>query len=118
MRRRDLLVCAFVVAGTQVVAMRPSISQSLSFYGQLLEPDGGSGISGAKAWLYPADDGAQGQQWYGPVISDSGGRFSFFDVPSGRYLLRIYVGVSPDSGRPMFQQEVDVPGKIIVHARD
>jgi hypothetical protein len=82
-------------------------AQTVSFFGQVYS-SASSAASGEKAYLYSASSA----KWYGPVITDSLGRFSFFNVPGGRYLLRVYTA---GSKQPAFQQEVTVPGKITLH---
>jgi hypothetical protein len=82
-------------------------AETLSFFGQAFSTSG-SAVTGLKAYLY----GETGSKWFGPSISDSNGRFSFFGLASGKYLLRIYVNGNKS---PAFQQEVSVPGKISLH---
>lgn len=100
---------SYIVAAFTMFVALSTVAQAdtLSFFGQAFST-GGSAVTGLKAYLY----GEAGSKWFGPSISDSNGRFSFFGLASGKYLLRIYVNGNKS---PAFQQEVSVPGKISLH---
>ncbi|MEO7202245.1 MAG: hypothetical protein ABI431_05610 [Candidatus Tumulicola sp.] len=104
MRASYMLVVAFAMF---VALSTLAQAETLSFFGQAFSTSG-SAVTGLKAYLY----GETGSKWFGPSISDSNGRFSFFGLASGKYLLRIYVNGNKS---PAFQQEVSVPGKITLH---
>jgi hypothetical protein len=104
MRASSMVVAAFA---TIVALTTLAQAESLSFFGQAFSTSG-SAVSGVKAYLYEET----GSKWFGPSISDSNGRFSFFGLANGKYLLRIYVNGNKS---PAFQQEVTVPGKITLH---
>lgn len=49
-----------------------------------------------------------GTSWQGPAVTDEYGRFSFYGLASGSYLLRIY----DPHGTRVWQQVVEVPGTV------
>ncbi len=100
------------------------INQSLSLSGTLYryEPANRKAppppLPGYRVYLYSR----QANRWIGPSITDSYGRYAFYDISYGTYLLRIYPtgyrgeanqGQSDQSVQPhIWQQEVKVPGKV------
>lgn len=49
-------------------------------------------ISAKPSVATSATTSVPGSQWVGPVLTDNLGRFVFNSLPSGSYLLRVYVG--------------------------
>jgi hypothetical protein len=100
------------------------ISQTLSLAGALYRYDSSNSKAAPPAlpgyWVYLYS--RQSHRWIGPSITDSYGRYAFYDVVSGTYLLRIYP--AGDRGEPaqnqstqavqphIWQQEVKVPGRV------
>ena len=56
--------------------------------------------AGYKVYLYSR----VGQAWIGPVLTDSQGRYAFFNRPNGDYLLRVI-----QSDKQVFEQQVTIP---------
>jgi hypothetical protein len=82
--RLIVIICALVALPTaaQIVAL------SGAFYAQApnLTTDPGIPLRGYEAYLY----GPTGETWVGPSITDESGSFAFYDLPPGKYLLRLY----------------------------
>lgn len=47
--------------------------------------------------------------WIGPSVTDSYGRFAFYNIPYNIYLLRVYYRNPEDSP---FEEQINVPGPI------
>ncbi len=100
------------------------ITQTLSLTGALYryEPANPKAapppLPGYRVYLYSR----QANRWIGPSITDSYGRYAFYDVDSGTYLLRIYpTGYRGEADQSqvtqavqphIWQQEVRVPGTV------
>jgi hypothetical protein len=101
-----------------LVALNQKLSLSGALY--LYEPANPKAppLPGYRAYLYSS----QSKRWIGPSITDNYGRYAFYDVTPGTYLLRIYPpgyrgkpnqSQSVQSVQPhVWQQEVRVPGKV------
>ncbi len=50
---------------------------------------------------------ARSTGWIGPSLTDRLGKYAFYNVPPGRYLMRIQF-----RNRQVWQQEVQVPGTV------
>ena len=104
MNRRRL--AALLVALAFLVAPVMAKAQSPSLYGSLYRQAPGAGaptpVRGLEVYLYSART-----RWVGPAMSDGYGRFAFFNVAPGRYLLRVY-----SEKRVVWQGEVTVPGQV------
>jgi hypothetical protein len=88
---------------TAVTAAQP---QTGNLYGLLYRqnPSGSYPIplSNYEIHLYARSTG-----WIGPSLTDRFGKYAFYNVPPGRYLMRIQF-----RNRQVWQQEVQVPGTV------
>jgi hypothetical protein len=80
----------------------PTTAQVVSFSGSLYRTNGAQSmpISNAQVGLFSTGTG-----WIGPSITDSYGRYAFFNVPPGQYLLRVNF-----NGVIIWTEGVYVPG--------
>jgi hypothetical protein len=101
-RRRAAILgaLAFLVVPALAQAQSPSLSGSV--YRQAPSARAPSPVRGLEVYLY-----SQRTRWIGPAMSDGYGRFAFFNVAPGRYLLRVY-----SDKRVVWQGEVTVPGRV------
>lgn len=98
------------------VAPQLSLSGSLYRYNPTLRKTRPPALPGQRVYLYSN----RPSRWIGPSITDSYGRFAFYDLSPGVYLLRIYPPTfrgrptdSSTSGKQyLLQQEVKVPGRV------
>lgn len=83
-------------------SITPGHAQSLSGQLFLQNPHGPHPVpaAGYKVYLYSR----VGQAWIGPVLTDSQGRYAFFNRPNGDYLLRVI-----QSDKQVFEQQVTIP---------
>lgn len=106
--RRSLLatltVCLLLVAGVAALAQSVSLSGTLHQY----RPDRNqpTPVSGYRVFVREPSTG----KWIGPVPTDAYGRFAFYDLKNGLYLLNIYR--STDTRTLVWQQEVAVPNQL------
>jgi hypothetical protein len=63
-------------------------------------------VSGAAVYVHPAAS-RNADDWIGPNLTDVYGRYSFSNIPSGQYLMRIYSG-----SIHLWEQVVAVPSKL------
>ena len=77
-------------------------AQTLSLFGSLRSANGAEPIAGAR--LFVRQGAAEP---IGPALSDSYGRYAFYDISPGRYHLTVYVH---DAKR--WDVEVTVPGDL------
>jgi hypothetical protein len=63
-------------------------------------------VVGADVYLHPAGT-TDPDAWLGPNLTDVYGRFTFYNVPQGRYLLRIYSGTLH-----LWEQVVELPATL------
>jgi hypothetical protein len=80
----------------------PTRAQVVSFSGSLYHTNGAQSmpIPNAQVGLFSSGTG-----WIGPSITDSYGRYAFFSVPPGQYLLRVTL-----NGAIIWTEGVYVPG--------
>jgi len=97
-----LLLAAFLAAYDAAAQKYPSLTGSLYFYrGNTSTP-----LPGYRVYLYyPAT-----QRWTYPALTDTYGRFAFYDLAPGEYLLRVYR--SGDVKSQVWQQSVRVPSQL------
>jgi len=100
--RRALIVVALVMVLVPSMARGQSPSVSGGVYRQAPGFSAPAPIRGLEVYLY-----SERTRWIGPAMSDTYGRFAFFAVAPGRYLLRVYW-----DRRMVWQSEVTVPGRI------
>jgi hypothetical protein len=79
-----------------------SQSSTVSFPGVVYRNSAGVSkpVPGCQTFLYNPSSG-----WIGPSITDAYGRFAFYNVPRGEYVLRIFDG----SGHQIWNEAVVVP---------
>ena len=104
MTRRCRAVILAALTSLVVPALARAQSPSLygSVYRQAPRASAPTPVRGLEAYLY-----SQRTRWVGPAMSDGYGRFAFFNVAPGRYLLRLY-----SEKRVVWQGEVTVPGRV------
>ncbi len=115
----------FMLANLKQSLSKQSLSkQSLSLSGTLYRYEPAipkaspPPLPGYRVYLYSRES----NRWIGPSITDSYGRYAFYDISSATYLLRIYPtgyrgelnkGQSTQSAPShIWQQEVKVPGRV------
>jgi hypothetical protein len=98
-----LLAAIASPARSQPVQLQPP---SLSGAIYVLSPGrpNATAVPGYKAFVSVTS----GTAWQGPAITDEYGRFSFYGLLSGTYLLRIY----DPHGTRVWQEVVQVPGTV------
>ena len=101
-RRRAVILVALAFLVTPVMAEAQSPSLYGSLYRQAPRGSAPMPMRGLEVYLYSART-----RWVGPAMSDGYGRFAFFNVAPGRYLLRVY-----SEKRVVWQGEVTVPGQV------
>jgi hypothetical protein len=113
-----------VASSFELAALKQTLKQKLSLSGALYryEPANPKAspppLPGYRAYLYSRPS----NRWIGPSITDSYGRYAFYDVAAGTYLLRIYPAgyrgeLTQNPSKPAvqpysWQQEVKVPGQV------
>jgi hypothetical protein len=97
-----------------------AIAQNLSLSGELYRLNTSAPTArplanpGYRVYLYSKSQ----TRWIGPSITDSYGKFAFYDMPPGLYFLRIYPPQQTNQTPPpalkrfVWQQEVKIPGKV------
>lgn len=99
-----LTTCVLLVAGVGALAQKVSFSGTLYQYRS--DRDHPTPIPNLRVFLLEPSSG----KWTGPVLTDSYGRFAFYDLQAGRYVLKIYR--SADTRSLVWQQEAAVPGQL------
>ncbi len=89
-----------------LAAVPAAWAQTGNLYGVLYRQNPGASapipLSKYEVYLYARSTG-----WIGPSLSDGYGKYAFYNVPAGRYLLRIHF-----RGTQVWQQEVQVPSTV------
>lgn len=100
---RNILLTALLVVSFFSIAMaQSSLSVSGSFH--RYNPHGAAPYPavGYQVYLYTNSMG-----WIGPVYTDSWGRYAFYNLSSGQYLMRVYA-----LGNQVWQQQLNVPCRV------
>lgn len=103
-----MTIFLFVILFTGVLSaqsQQKGITGSLYLYNEA----GGNPIplSGYEVYLYDR----QSQKWIGPSLTDAYGRYAFYGIQEGRYLMKIYMS-DTNWRQQVWQQEVRGPGEI------
>ena len=93
--------CAALACLILAIALggRPAKAQVVSFVGTVYRSTGYP-LPGLQVGLFSSGTG-----WIGPSITDSYGRYAFYNTPPGQYLLRITYG-----GQILYNEAINVPG--------
>jgi hypothetical protein len=98
---KPILVVLFLL-----MAAPAARAQTGNLYGVLYRQNPGGShpvpLSNYEIHLYAKSTG-----WIGPSLTDGFGKYAFYNVPPGRYLMRIQF-----RNRQVWQQEVQVPGTV------
>lgn len=102
-----LVTAVFCVAGQQRVLADVTPSPSLvgSLYKIASTSSQATPVVGASVYLHP--NGQNDDVWIGPNLTDARGRFAFYNIARGSYVMRMYSGTIR-----LWQQLVTVPGNI------
>jgi hypothetical protein len=99
-----LTLCLLLAAGA------PALAQSVSLSGTLYQyrpaQDRPAPASSVRIFVREPSAG----KWIGPILTDEYGRFAFYNLKAGRYLLKVYR--SANAASLAWQQEVAVPGQL------
>ncbi len=101
-----LILAAAFVLSAGIEAGPASVSLSGAVYQRQPQGDRPSPIPQCRVYLLDAASGA----WIGPVPTDSYGRFAFYDLRSGGYVLKVFK--PRDGKRPAWQQQVTTPSRL------
>lgn len=104
--KTTMLLFAILFAGAlSAQSQQKGITGSIFLYNEA----GGNPIplSGYEVYLYDR----QSQKWMGPSITDAYGRYAFYGIQEGSYLLRIYMSET-NWRQQVWQQEVQGPGEV------
>lgn len=101
-KRKELLLIILFLLALSWVAYAQTLCLSGSLYRR--NPHGTTPIAanGYRVYLYNPS-----AKWIGPALTDFKGRYAFYDITRGIYLMRVY-----DDGRKVWEQEVQVPDRI------
>ncbi len=99
------LTVALVALGGWVASAQ-QVSLTGSIYRYRGERENPVPLPNYRVFLRRSADGA----WTGPILTDGLGRFAFYGLKSGPYLLKIYR--TADNRSQVWQQEVAVPGHV------
>lgn len=101
-KRKELLLIILLLLAFSWVAYAQNLSLSGSLYRR--NPHGTTPIAanGYRVYLYN-----RSAKWIGPAITDFKGRYAFYNITSGSYLMRVY-----DDGHKVWEQEVRIPGRV------
>jgi hypothetical protein len=93
-----------------VLSASPAIAQTVSLSGTVYQYRAGADrpapSPNLRVFLYDPSS----SRWIGPVLTDSYGRFAFYDLRAGKRLLKVYR--SADTKSAAWQQEVTVPAQL------
>jgi len=101
-----LVIAVAVCIGGRVDAAPAKVSLSGAVYQQQPQRDRPVPLPQCRVYLLDAASGA----WIGPVQTDSYGRFAFYDLRNGTYVLKVYK--SRDGKTPSWQQQVTTPSQL------
>jgi hypothetical protein len=97
-------LCLLLLSGAPALAQ--SISLSGTLYQYRADRDRPAPASSVRVFVREPSAG----KWIGPILTDAYGRFAFYNLKAGRYLLKVYRSASTES--LVWQQEVAVPGQL------
>ncbi len=103
---RSLILAAAFVLPAGVEAGPMSVSLSGAVYQR--QPQGDRPLPIPQCRVYLLDEASRA--WIGPVPTDSYGRFAFYDLRNGSYVLKVFR--PNDRKRPAWQQQVTTPTRL------
>ena len=101
-----VLLMAGAILLTSTLAFAQTVSLSGTVYQYRPGSDRPAPSPNLRVFLYDPSSG----KWIGPVLTDSYGRFAFYDLKGGKRLLKVYR--SADTRSAAWQQEVTVPAQL------
>jgi hypothetical protein len=108
--KRPLLILSFALVVSSLVH-----AQTLSLSGFLYRYSPGT-PSPSPVIQYEIYLFGQSGMWIGPAITDINGGYAFYNLPPGKYLMRIYrvqyQSQTQSQRVPVWEQQVQVPGVV------
>lgn len=91
------LIC---LATLVLLGARPAKAEAVTFFGSVYQTNGSQSvpITGAQVLLF------NGSSWIGPSVTDTYGRYAFYNTPPGTYLLRVII-----KGKIVWNETVKAP---------